>query len=348
MAAITKTAQAKQLLVRYIHEHHLLAGDRLPSQDTFRRAFKFGTTTINSAICELKSEGVLDVRDKVGVYVLDPTAAGHTSYTVALVSRHSEYNLFYASLLTTLQHTLTACGYMVRLFHTTAELENSLHPLMALDEFPGLLRNIESGAIHGIIHMDDFTQSSLDFVRERHIPCIFLGSEGDGIATNGVFLSPAAAVIKACLRIKEFNPRRIALACHQAVMKRCRAAMESIFPGRTEYYTCNGSHDGRIFAESLLAMNAGQRPDWLIFPDDIVALAATSHLARRLPVEQVPRCVIFSALRHQLCFSINNAIYFDSSLKACVNSAVSLLQKAFSQNNMAPGRVIIEYEESAE
>lgn len=348
MSSVPKIAQAKQLLVRYIHEHHLHAGDRLPSQDTFRRAFNFGTATINSAVNELKQEGVLEVKDKVGVYVLDPSTDGHTRYTIALATRHSEHNLFYSSLLTTLQHKLSSCGYMVRLFTTSSEIEHSCHPFLELDDFPGLRRHIENNSVHAIINMDDFTQPCLDFLRSRSIPNIFIGSIGCSIAPNGVFFDTEHSVGCACKRIADFAPASIALACHPAVMENCRRSMEDHFPGRTSYFPCNGSPDGKRFADTILAMPREERPDWLFFPDDIVALAATVRLAQKIPQSEIPHCVIFSTLRHQIFFPVNNAFYFDSSLDECVASAMSLLEKAFSEKTLDPGKILFVHRESPE
>ena len=61
-----KTERAKQLLVRYIRDRQMTNGDKLPPQNELRRIFRYGAATISSAINALKSDGVLDVRDKVG------------------------------------------------------------------------------------------------------------------------------------------------------------------------------------------------------------------------------------------------------------------------------------------
>lgn len=347
MPGIPKIAQAKQLLVRYIHEHHLRIGDRLPAQETFRRAFKFGTTTINAAITELKREGILEVRDKVGVYVVDPSADGHTCYTIALVAWHNGHNLFYSSLLTTLQHKLSSCGYTVRLFSPVAYKENTIKSFFELDDFPGLRRHLEARTVNAVIHMDDFTPSGLEFMRSRNIPAIFIGSIGCSIAPNGIFFDTETSISNACARIMQFAPSRLALACHHTVMENCRRAMEKFFPGRTLYFPCSGSPDGIRFAASILAMPREQRPDWLMLPDDIVALAATARLAQALPQEEIPHCVIFSTLRFQLFYPVNNAIYFDSSLDECVAAAVSLLRKSFSENTLDPGKVLFVHREAA-
>ena len=101
-----KTEQAKSLLVRYIRDQQMKRGDRLPPQDFLRKTFKFGTATISAAINELKDDGVLEVRDKVGVFVIDPNADGHAGRTIGITMRHAENSLYYSCILTALQMRL--------------------------------------------------------------------------------------------------------------------------------------------------------------------------------------------------------------------------------------------------
>ena len=68
-----KTGLVKQALVRYIRERELRRGDRLPPQGTLRKSLGFGTATIAAAIHELKEDQVLEVRDKIGVFVVKRT-----------------------------------------------------------------------------------------------------------------------------------------------------------------------------------------------------------------------------------------------------------------------------------
>ena len=68
-----KTERAKQLLVRYIRDRQLKNGDKLPPQNELRRIFRYGAATICSAVNALRDDGVLEVRDKVGVFVNNST-----------------------------------------------------------------------------------------------------------------------------------------------------------------------------------------------------------------------------------------------------------------------------------
>ena len=81
----TKIDQVKRMLVRYIRDNMLQVGDRIPPQVQLREMFHCGVTTITSVIQELTREGMLSVRDKVGVFVQNPNASGIYGRTVGLI-----------------------------------------------------------------------------------------------------------------------------------------------------------------------------------------------------------------------------------------------------------------------
>ena len=110
-----KTEHVKRMIVRYIREQQLKSGERLPSQDFFRKKFSCGTTTVRAAIEELKNDGVLEVRDKVGVYVIDPNADGHTASVIGICAIYSD-SPYYCCLLCAIQSHLNRLGCMARLF----------------------------------------------------------------------------------------------------------------------------------------------------------------------------------------------------------------------------------------
>ena len=98
-----KTERAKQLLVRYIRDRQMTTGDKLPPQNELRRIFHYGAATVSSAINALKQDGVLEVRDKVGVFVADPEAGGHAGRVIGITMLYGENNFYYSCLLASLQ-----------------------------------------------------------------------------------------------------------------------------------------------------------------------------------------------------------------------------------------------------
>ena len=341
MANTSKTNQAKQLLVRWMHEHHLQVGDRLPSQGTFRQEFGFGTATITAAVNELKQEGILEVRDKVGAYVRDPGLNGHTTYTIGLVSRYSDHNFFYSSLITTIQRQLSQSNILTRLFVMPEEKFDARSHL-DLDDFPGLRRHIAEGTLNAIIHMDELNDESLDFLHRHKIPEIFLGTTGC-TNPNGVLLDQPGTLKTICQRISPQPPRRPMLVCHPTISDKCRPVMEQFFPGIYELQTCNGCAEGILFARKFLSIPPKERPDWLIFQDDLVASAICAELVKFLPQEELPNIVIMTQLRHMLFLPLRNVIFYECDMSEYIASCISLMQKALQEKNLAPGRIIHTY-----
>ena len=110
MAGI-KTEMAKQAIVRYIRENGVKPGEKLPSQDALRKVLGFGGATIGAAINELKDDGVLDVRDKIGVYLIDPNMDGHAGRVIGITARYVEASPYYCCLLGDLGRV--QCAYLL-------------------------------------------------------------------------------------------------------------------------------------------------------------------------------------------------------------------------------------------
>ena len=65
----SKTQELKRLLQKYILEKHLRYGDKLPSQQELRSRLGISGTTVIRAINALASEGMLEIRNKQGVFL---------------------------------------------------------------------------------------------------------------------------------------------------------------------------------------------------------------------------------------------------------------------------------------
>ena len=204
-----KAERVKQLLVRYIRDRQMTNGDKLPPQNELRRIFHYGAATVSFAINALKQDGVLEVRDKVGVFVADPEAGGHAGRIIGITMLYDENNFYYSCLLASLQIHLVENGCTIRLFRCLRK-EKIERILWEIDDFPGLRRSIENNEIQGLIHLDDFSHAALDFIKSKKLPLIFVGSRG-GIAENGVFFDHNRIVKEACEMLKQKQARRPAL-----------------------------------------------------------------------------------------------------------------------------------------
>ncbi len=329
-----KTEQAKSLLVRYIRDQQMKQGDRLPPQDFLRKTFKFGTATISQAINELKSDGVVEVRDKVGVFVVDPNADGHAGRTIGIALRHTENSLYYSCLLTALEMKLIENGCMIRPFRYQGEADKD-GILFHVDDFPGLRRSLENHALQGLIHMDDFNQESLDYIRSANIPLVFVGAPG-GIAKNGAFLDYASLMGRVKQRLRVEKPQRPLLICQPSILDSISGSYDNSYA----VCTAKTAEDAELLAEKIAAMPDGERYDWLICLDDIIALALSSRLAITLPPEKLPGMVIASNILAQLRYPVRKQIVYGIELDKIAAMGTGLLINAMKENRLDAGKAL--------
>ncbi|MBQ9500725.1 MAG: GntR family transcriptional regulator [Lentisphaeria bacterium] len=332
-----KTERAKQLLVRYIRDRQLKNGDKLPPQNELRQIFRYGATTISSAINALKHDGVLDVRDKVGVFVLNPEAGGHAGRVIGITMVHGENNFYYSCLLASLQMHLVENGCMVRLFRCLRR-ETSERILFETDDFPGLRRSIENSEIQGLIHLNDLSRNALEFIGSKKLPLIFVGSPG-GIAENGVFFDYGRIVEEACGMLKKRQARHPVLICPASV----RQEVEEIFFGNfgrtASVFSGSRLGDDRDIVRKILAMHESERPDWLICLDDFAGLALTSALARRLGPDKMPGAFIMYDRASRMDYPLSKLICCDNDLHKFAAIGVKLLMKTMMSGGQSTGAV---------
>lgn len=334
----SKTERTKQLLVRYIRDSKMKRGDKLPPQNQLRKLFNSGAVTVSSAINTLKKDGVLEVKDKVGVFVIDPYADGHTGRVIGITMLSIGDNLYYSCLLTCIQMLLVENGCKVRLFRTYKEI-NTERILFDIDDFPGLRRSLEGEEIQGLIHFDDFTKEALDFIKNKNIPLIFAGSQG-GITNNGVFFDHQGILRAAYKKVKENGALRPALICQTSIRK----CLDNIFTeigGNVEYIFSQKSANQCVeLAKNLLNIPKEKRPDWLIFLDDFQALALLSTLSCSLPPEEMPGAVVMCNLPSQFYYPVRQIILFDSNLEEFSKIVVELLIEAMTSGQLETGKVL--------
>ena len=85
-----KMKLARKELLRYIFDAQLKVGDKLPSQAALVGSMGLSSSTIIRAVNSLKDEGVLEVRDKVGVFLRDDHLVGKSGRTVAGLTQRIE------------------------------------------------------------------------------------------------------------------------------------------------------------------------------------------------------------------------------------------------------------------
>ena len=332
-----KTERAKQLLVRYIRDRQMTTGDKLPPQNELRRIFHYGAATICSAIHALKLDGVLEARDKVGVFVADPEAGGHAGRIIGITMLYGENNFYYSCLLASLQMHLVENGCTIRLFRCLRKEKNE-RILFEADDFPGLRRSIENNEIQGLIHLDDFSHAALDFIKSKKLPLIFLGSRG-GIAENGVFFDHNRIVKEACKMLKQKQVLRPALICQASIRQEVEPFFHENFGRTAPVFTRNKPENDQNIAEMILAMPGKERPDWLICLDDFAALHLIAGLARKLAPENMPGAFIMYNRASGMHYPLSKLICCDNNLYKFAAMGVELLMKAMMSGKQDTGAV---------
>ena len=334
-----KTERAKQLLIRYIRDRQLKNGAKLPPQNELRRIFHYGATTICSAVNALRDDGVLEVRDKVGVFVIDPDAGGHAGRVVGVTMLSGENNFYYSCLLTSLQMHLVENGCTVRLFRSSRKAKNGDF-LFEIDDFPGLRRSVENEEIQGLIHLDDFSYAAIEFIREKKLPLVFVGSPG-GIAENGAFFDYEKIISEACRMLKKSQALRPALFCQATIRQEVEHVFYENFGGTSRifsYETFSDEQQVKVIRE-ILAMPENERPDWLICLEDLFALALVCALARNLPPEKMPGAFVMFDRAAQINYPLSRIICCDNDLHQFAALGVELLMKAMMSGKQDIGAV---------
>jgi DNA-binding transcriptional regulator YhcF (GntR family) len=162
-----RTESARNALITYIHDHGLTTGDRLPAYAQLRSEFGFGSQTIAAAVDSLCKLGVLEVRDKVGLFVADPNGGHLTGRTVAVAVRALTGSAYAATLAGFIQKLLTEKSCRCLTFYQSTSPADSPYP--ALAEFPGLEQAVSEQRCDGIISLCPFSGNDRKHLQKLNI-----------------------------------------------------------------------------------------------------------------------------------------------------------------------------------
>lgn len=279
-----RTEQAKRMIVRYVQDLKLKAGDRVPSYQKLRSELSLGNATIARAVESLRSDGVLATRHRDGMYVVDPGAGGHYGRVVGLVALragHRGVGPFYSYLLQALQAEFQSHGCRSELFFRPPTTEDDV----VLDFFPGLERSISVGLLDAVVLTASIDQRSWQQLEARNMYPCFVGSYTH--APRGVFVDVSDALRSMVGELISRGCRRVGLIGGSGVVR------ELLWPVFCEilkdvdgadpeslYFSDSGVEGARRIAARILAGNAVDRPDGMAILDDMMAMAFTSYLAR--------------------------------------------------------------------
>ena len=272
-----RTELAKQTVVRYIREGGLKSGDRLPAQEELRKELGFGSATIAAALHELRADRVIEVRDKIGVFVVNPDADGHAGREIGLAINALEVSAFRSSLANLIQIRLAERGWRAIPFFC---MEPTLSGKLELSAFPGLRRTIEQKGIEALVTLGDFSESSLKFFRTKKLPVVFVGSLETDSAR--VVIDMPGFLHAAMAELRKGGCRHPGILISEALKPRLAPEFAAAGGAPELLFTGNYVADGAAAARLIQALPETARPDGMVGKPEKTKLILDKIASRKL------------------------------------------------------------------
>ena len=314
-----RVESARNALITYIHDRQLKTGDRLPAYASLRAEFGFGSQTIAAAVESLCRLGVLEVRDKVGLFVADPDAGHLTGRTIAVAVRPLSGSAYAATLAGFIQKLLTERNCRCVTFYQSSDPLDS--PAPELDEFPGFEQSLSENGCDGIITLCPLAPAAQAKLAELHLPCCFIGDDDAVTMPISVVIEVNRFIQEAISALKKSDCSNIVQICtsQEQLKLRRQANIDSLI---------GVSYDGgAAIAEQLLAMPPSSRPDGIVCDDDTVISGLLAQLiARQLPdIAYLPRIATIIHGELQERYPSDKMILFRQDIEEYATLAVDLL-----------------------
>ena len=313
-----RVESARNALITYIHDNGLVSGDRLPPYAKLRAEFGFGSQTIAAAVDSLCSLGMLEVRDKVGLFVADPNGGHLTGRTVAVAIRNLAGSAYAATLSGFIQKLLSEKNCRCLTFFQSTDPAESPSP--ALAEFPGLEQAVFEHRCDGIISLCPFSAGDLKRLDAHGIPCCFIGDDDHEAMPLSVVIEVKRFISDAEEALKKNGCRNIIQLCASEEQLNLRNNSLPAMVG-------NSYAGGVKIADALLDAAPEKRPDGIISDDDTIVSGLLAQLiARQLPdVDYLPyiATIIHAELGEK--YPSGRMILFQQEIEKYASMAVSLL-----------------------
>ena len=267
-----KVEFARDALVTWIHDRKLGSGDRLPSYSQLREEFGLGSQTIAAAVGSLCEVDVLEVRDKVGIFVKNPEGGHLAGRTVAVAVRRLVGSSYAAMLAGFIQKLLNERNCRCLTFYQQSDPE--LAPRPGLSEFPGLEQAAAEHRFDGMISLCPFSAAAVRHLGECGIRYCFIGDDDHPAPAAGVLIDVRGFIAGARRKLEEAGCRRIVQFCASATQA---AQRRELLPAVT-----GCSYDGgAAIAREGLARPAAERPDGIVSDDDTIVSGFLAELVSR-------------------------------------------------------------------
>jgi len=283
-----RTEAAKELIVRHIWRSHLREGDQMPSTAQLRRELGVGNVTISRAMQSLQADGVVEIRDKVGVFVRHAEADGYAGWRVGVICTRMECNPFVALLVNSLQLSLHDSGCETIPFFRNSWSEAGVYHFDRLDDFRALRRHIERGLLHGVITTAGLAREAWEAMEVAGLePCMVGVPNLD--APRGVFLDYPHMVRRGIEELRRRGCRRISLCLcrHPEIPEVEQLLRDELAPGwgvgRSDRCYCDVRTvvDAERFGRGWAEAAAEDLPDGLLIPDDLLCNWLLPEVAAR-------------------------------------------------------------------
>ena len=330
-----KVEFARDALVTLIHDRKMVTGDRLPAYSVLRETLGLGSQTIAEAVNLLSGAGVLEVRDKVGIFVKDPDGGLLTGRTIAVAVRPIEGSAYGATLCAFIQKLRSErncrCLTFFRSSHSSAEAE--------LAEFPGLEQAVKEHDCDGVITLCPFSEQALGAMKKQGIRCCFIGDDDRDTKDFGVVIKVADFLRDAHENLKKNGCRNI---IQLAVSTEQLASRSSTgIPGMIGV----SYEGGAAVAEQLLEMDPAERPDGIISDDDIVVSGFLAKLfASQFPdIKYLPVIATIVHLELGERYPSGRMMLYQQSIEEYAGLAVDLLLSALRGKEINQKRVVYRF-----
>lgn len=289
-----QTELVKCAIINYIKDHRLNPGDHIPTQAQLRTMLDVSNSVIGRATKALADDGILESRGRHGVVVLNPSADGYLGRNIGIIChRDTEYAVS-AVLLKSLGIILNERACQITFFNKDSSERKDR---FSLSEFSGALKAVERKQISGLFSTMLLDDGSVKFCEENNVPLVYAG-----------VMTPNAASVDAEIKMEDFfryvrrkgYKRPMYIHMGHPVTERLRNEFLQLvekygFPvGKDKEKYCRFiREDGKSSWDLECNMNkvlelirevgqwsAGERPDVLIIPDDMIATWAAQVISQ--------------------------------------------------------------------
>jgi DNA-binding LacI/PurR family transcriptional regulator len=325
-----KTEMVKEALVRHIVDEGLECGDKLPSQNELRLKLNVGSTTISNAIKSLAEDNVLELRDKVGVFVKKHGLDGHTGRNVGILVNVSN-SIYVHILVSRLQKSLQENNCNTIIFSCPADKDSK-----RLRNYPGLVRSIRQKAISSLLITCELFDSEHELLAKSEIKTLSCWNCGEHPSCH---IDMQRYLREAFEHLVDQGARRPALLSRgytkdkvfEASFAKLLAELDSELDCREYYLLDSGFFNSREVVMEFLARPDELRPDAFIFTGDVIMQGIQTWLFR-LQTEQQERYMPLAAAilnkQNPMMPLADNVAVFELDIFEQADAAVEILLEA--------------------